>query len=244
MEKIREKYKAEYNSWNSMKQRCYDKNTRSAPRYMLRGIIVCDRWLNSFEDFLSDMGPRPTKTHSIERINNDGNYEPTNCKWETKKRQSRNTSTNRVIEYNGDRLTMIELSEKYNLPYYVVSNRVRKNWTLEKVFTTPVLNSIRKITYYGEETTFKKLALKTGIKHSRLYKRVVRFGYTPEEAVKFEQKDIFLTHNGETRSLVEWAKIKGLKRSTLYARIYIQKADIETALNAQLSIGGVKLNKL
>lgn len=81
---------AEYICWTGMKQRCLNSGHDSYPRYGGRGIRVCDRWLASFEDFLADMGRKPTPAHSIDRENNDGNYEPGNCRWATGVEQQAN----------------------------------------------------------------------------------------------------------------------------------------------------------
>lgn len=78
-----------YRSWDGMKQRCLNPNNPKYDLYGGRGITVCERWLNSFENFLEDMGERPNET-SIDRINNDGNYEPLNCKWSTIEEQNNN----------------------------------------------------------------------------------------------------------------------------------------------------------
>ena len=79
----------EYNVWNEIKRRCYDVNNPGYKYYGARGIKICDRWLN-FENFYLDMKSRPSAQYSIERINNNGNYEPKNCKWATKLEQIRN----------------------------------------------------------------------------------------------------------------------------------------------------------
>lgn len=80
----------EYMVWNSMKQRCLNPNNDSYHHYGGRGITVCDRWIEDFANFINDMGRRPSDDLTIERINNDGNYEPGNCKWATMKEQSLN----------------------------------------------------------------------------------------------------------------------------------------------------------
>jgi hypothetical protein len=83
----------EYDIWKQMKQRCFNPNSQSYRNYGARGITVCERWRSSFQAFYDDMGPRPSSDYSIERINNDGNYEPSNCKWGTRSEQNINHRT-------------------------------------------------------------------------------------------------------------------------------------------------------
>lgn len=83
-------YTKEYNAWRNMKQRCYNSKNKKYEHYGARGIIVCDRWLNSFENFLNDIGKAPDSSYSIERIEVNGNYEKDNCKWGTAKEQRMN----------------------------------------------------------------------------------------------------------------------------------------------------------
>lgn len=86
----------EYFVWKTMKQRCSNKNNRSYPDYGGRGITVCDRWKDSFENFFKDMGERPSKRHSIDRMDNDKGYEPSNCKWSTDVEQASNRRKRRT----------------------------------------------------------------------------------------------------------------------------------------------------
>ncbi len=87
----------EYSSWCAMKKRCLNPNSIRFERWGGRGIRICPQWVNSFETFYADMGPRPTVTHSIDRIDNDGNYEPGNCRWATRKEQRKNRRNPKLL---------------------------------------------------------------------------------------------------------------------------------------------------
>lgn len=135
----RGKTSLEYRAFNSMKSRCYNSKHKNYKDYQGRGIKVCDRWLHSFENFYKDMGPRPSRDHSIDRINNDMGYYPENCRWATRKEQARNRGTNHNIEYNGEIKTLIEWSEYLGMNKGSLLSRIRQyKWSVEKALTSPI----------------------------------------------------------------------------------------------------------
>lgn len=116
---------SEYTTWDSMRQRCNNPNNTKYILYGDRGITVCERW-NMFENFLADMGPKPTPKHSIERIDSNGNYEPSNCKWATSKEQARNTTQNVWIEYYGKKMLRGDLAERLNTTIDTIKYHLKK----------------------------------------------------------------------------------------------------------------------
>lgn len=130
----------EYVSWKAMLDRCYRRTDRCFSRYGGRGITVCDRWRNSFAAFLGDMGARPPGT-SIDRINNDGNYEPGNCRWATAAQQKRNTSTVRLVAFKGETRPLIEWCERLGLNYQTAYYRLKQGWTPHDALSSPAAKS-------------------------------------------------------------------------------------------------------
>jgi hypothetical protein len=130
-------HKLEYQSWLRMKQRCYSVKCRNYKNYGGRGIMICDRW-KDFQNFLADMGPRPSAKHSIERIDVNGHYEPTNCRWATAKEQARNCRDTVYVEYRGRRHKLIELCEELGLKREVVYGRIKKGWKVYDALYYPV----------------------------------------------------------------------------------------------------------
>lgn len=127
----------EYTAWIRMRRACYDKGNASYDDYGGRGIAVCDRWLNSFENFLADMGPRPSAEHSVDRMKNDLGYSPDNCRWATRSEQARNRRSSKMLEYNGETKTMADWAESFDIPYRLMKTRVRHGWPMEKIATQP-----------------------------------------------------------------------------------------------------------
>ena len=127
----------EFRTWTGMKTRCFNVRSQDYEQYGGRGITVCDRWL-SFETFLADLGPRPTPQHSIDRINNDGNYEPGNCRWATKKEQSRNQSTSRILSLNGRSQSVAAWAEEVGMKADTLRHRLDRGQTLTEALSKPV----------------------------------------------------------------------------------------------------------
>lgn len=130
----------EYCSWTGMIQRCHNPKSCQYSHYGGRGIDVCRQWRNSFEAFFEDMGDRPSKEHTIDRIDNSKGYSPDNCKWATRKEQSRNRRSNRIVNHNGKSQTVTEWSEELGISYGAILARLNRGWSTEKALTTPVKN--------------------------------------------------------------------------------------------------------
>jgi hypothetical protein len=128
---------SEYSSWTHMRARCENPKNFNYERYGGRGIKICDRW-KSFQNFFSDMGPKPTTQHTIERKNNDLGYEPDNCVWATMEEQRQNRRNAVFVFYEGERIRLRDLVEKLGLPYPQVYGRLRGGWSIEQAVTIPV----------------------------------------------------------------------------------------------------------
>lgn len=129
------KHTGEYNSWSIMIQRCTNSNHERYKNYGGRGISVCDRWLESFDNFLEDMGKRPTPNHSIDRFPNiNGNYEPINCRWATKEQQYRGKTDNRWVELNGERMIISDFCKKVKKPLSAIHFHLKKNRSIEEIY--------------------------------------------------------------------------------------------------------------
>lgn len=131
----------EYQTWQSIKARCYRLTHTKYKNYGGRGITVCDRWLNDFSAFFYDMGEKPTSKHSIDRIDVNGNYEPSNCKWSTNYEQANNKTTNRLIPYKGKFYSMSSLSILLGCKYTRLQTLfVRQGLSMEHIIDNNLLH--------------------------------------------------------------------------------------------------------
>lgn len=140
------KKRSEYKIWGAMIRRCYKPHDISYPNYGARGVTVCDRWrygeppLSAFECFIADMGEKPSPKHSIERLDNNAPYGPKNCRWATRKEQSRNKRNNRYVTVQGERMLFVEACERFGIRFASARTRLRKGWSDDRAFLEPLHN--------------------------------------------------------------------------------------------------------
>jgi hypothetical protein len=129
-------YSPEYRAWGDMRRRCVDVNFPEYKNYGGRGISVCPEW-QTFEQFFFDMGTRPSDRHSLDRINNDGNYEPGNCRWASRSQQVSNKTSSLIVEAFGRRAALCEFVARGTPEYKRAQDRIQRGWDAEKALTTP-----------------------------------------------------------------------------------------------------------
>ena len=164
----------EYHAYQNMKKRCVHPENPKYPSYGGRGITICQRWLGSFQAFIDDMGRCPPGM-TLDRKNNNGNYEPGNCRWATPQQQGNNQRTNHRLDYNGENLTIAEWSRKLGISRDLIRQRVKLGWPLERVFTEPAQDhSLRKlrVEYGGKSLSLVELTRKFGLSKNTLKERI------------------------------------------------------------------------
>lgn len=127
----------EHGVWTAMLRRCRNLNCAEYASYGGRGITICERWLQ-FANFMSDMGPRPTSRHTIERVDNSRGYDPDNCVWATFIEQARNRRNNLIVEAFGRSQCLAAWAEESAIQYHTIKARLRHGWPAEKALTHPV----------------------------------------------------------------------------------------------------------
>jgi hypothetical protein len=128
----------EHKIWCGIRGRCSNPNHSSFPKYGARGITVCERWLK-FENFLADMGPRPSSKHSIDRIDPNGNYEPGNCRWASQTEQANNKRNTRLVMYRGEQMPLTDAVREAGsvIHYETAWGRIRQGWPIAAALETP-----------------------------------------------------------------------------------------------------------
>ena len=172
-----------YKTWRSMRNRCESPNAGNYRRYGGRGVTVCARW-QEFENFLADMGPRPSLRHQIDRYpDKHGNYEPGNCRWATPRENSQNRSNNRLVELNGEARPVAAWAQSAGIAAYTLLQRLNRGWTLEEAMRVPAAKKApRFLTHAGRTQTLTEWAVELGVNHNTLSARI-RLGWDHERAL-------------------------------------------------------------
>lgn len=179
---------SEHHIWKTMIARCENKRSRKYASYGARGIRVCPKWRASFIAFLNDMGRRPTPRHSIDRINNEGNYEPSNCRWATPTEQSCNRRVTIYVEFNGRKAALSEACRETNTKYERMRERIKRGLTFDEAVSRKPYDVQTKLTWemvdqirnIGHSQTYTKTAFQFGVSKSLIGKVIGNKIWKPE----------------------------------------------------------------
>lgn len=170
---MRKSWTPEYGAWTNAKQRCANQRHPLFPLYGGRGVKVCSRWRHSFDNFLEDMGPRPSSKHSLDRIDVNGDYTPKNCRWATKKTQSNNRRDNHFLEFEGKRKTVAQWARRTGLQVETIRFRLRQGWSVDRVLSTPPQKKrTGLIAFKDKELSIAEWARASSVSTSRLRRRL------------------------------------------------------------------------
>ncbi len=195
-----------------MRRRCNDPRNIGYANYGGRGIKVCARWQDSFENFLADMGVKPTSEHSVERRDNDLGYEPDNCCWLLTSRQSENRRSNVYLRVGGETVSSKEAARRVGLSYYKLRYWLRKGRSLDEIMAQ--VEHGRYIDVDGERVRLAEAARRLGMSPNGLSDRI-RKG---QDIHAPKGHAVYLTFKGETLNLKEWAKKVGIPHPTVWYR--------------------------
>lgn len=173
-----------YPVWQSMKRRCHTETNSSFKNYGGRGITICRSWLRDFWKFVRDMGDKPSPAHSVGRIDNDGPYEPANCRWETNLQQQRNRRNNIPVTAWGETHALSFWAERSGVRWWTIHKRiVEYGWGAEDAISTPPADTSAKYKVDGIAYSLPQLAEKFGIREKTLRKRLYKSRWTIERAL-------------------------------------------------------------
>lgn len=213
----------EYKVWQQIKERCYNPKNKAYRNYGSRKIEVCERWLESFNNFYEDMGARPFKGATVERIDNAKGYSKDNCKYATRHEQMANCRTTRLLSLNGETKCMSQWARDIGVDTKTLAYRLKQGWTLEKALTTPATppeeTRAKMIYFNGETRSIAGWSRKLGINHASLCERLAS-GWNLEKALTTPGRKLpTASHEGETLTLAEWGRRIGMRPRTIARRL-------------------------
>lgn len=178
------RYEPLYLVFDSMKSRCYNPKDSSYNRYGGRGINICDEWLNDFSSFYHwSIINGWQKGLQIDRINNDGNYKPENCRFVTPKENCNNKSNNVFLEYKDVKKPILIWCKEFNINFVTLSDRLKSGWTVEKALETPVNFRVTKLEYNGYVKTVKEWSNEIKVPVPTIERRIHKYNWTIERAL-------------------------------------------------------------
>ena len=169
----------EFEIWTGMLTRCYNQKSTSFKNYGGRGIAICDRWKDSFENLWADMGSRPSCIHSIERSDNDGDYEPENCFWATPKEQANNRRTSVKVTIDGITKNMGTWAREFGVQAPTASLRLKRGLQGMDLFRSAITH----INHNGISDTISGWGKRTGIKPTTIHQRINKYGWNIQKAL-------------------------------------------------------------
>ena len=208
----------EYNAWSDLKARCLNSKHESYKNYGARDIKVCDRWQESFENFIADMGNRPGPGFSIDRINNNGDYEPSNCRWATTLEQNNNKSVNRNITYLGETHTITEWGRLLGFKRNVLDDRLKNGLSIEEAFNQQVAPFEILLTHNNKTQHLTAWAQELGVSCTCISSRLKK-GWSIEKTLTTVSVKKKIFQNGKYYTKTELAKEFGLTCNAIRNRI-------------------------
>lgn len=182
-----------YKCWQDMKSRCYNGNNKNYIQYGGRGIIVCEQWEHDYQKFRAWAVENGYKENlTLDRVNFNGNYEPTNCRWVSIKSQQHNKRNNRFIEFKGEIKTLSEWCEKLNLNKSSISSRINRDG-VEPLIALGLIEGYKAkdtnyFTWDGMEKSYSEWVEITGVKMYNVHNRILNLGWSVEEALELKNK--------------------------------------------------------
>ena len=217
-----------YRIWVGMKNRCQNPNNYSYHNYGGRGIKVCPEW-QDYQTFLDwSLAHGYADGLSIDRIDNEGDYCPENCRWATRREQNCNTRQNHFLTYKGKTQTISQWAEDVGLDYSALKQRINSGWPVEKALITPTggLNIHQRpsraklYTFNGETHTLREWADKLGVRVGTLQQRLYFYHYSIDDLLgKKVHTPVLITHNGKTQNASAWSREIGLDLSYICKQI-------------------------
>lgn len=213
-----------YRIWYNMRNRCNNPNNPNFPYYGGRGIKVCEEWdqnYNSFEQWAISNGYQDDLT--VDRKDVNGNYEPNNCKWSTRKEQTNNRRVTRRITANGETHTVPEWAEITGLKPATINARINKlHWDEERAVTTLGNANANYIEYNGETHSLREWSKILDISYDMLKGRIDNYGWSFEKAINTEyggRRSTKIEHDGQIYTVTELERMYGLSKGTISRRL-------------------------